>query len=97
MRDNRGAEGSDSVVVTAANVIPVAAVERLVDETGAQIGTEVPVALAGLSVGLAGSFTDVGAADTHTASIAWGDGAVDLNPVFDSFADCDGGARGSWA
>jgi PKD repeat protein len=47
----------------------------------------------GLEVDLAGSFTDVGTLDTHTADITWGDGTTD--PGFDAFSDCVGGVTGT--
>jgi hypothetical protein len=93
--DNHGAQGSDTVVVTVENVPPVASIDRLTDETGAEIGVDVPVALVGLEVDLAGSFTDVGIVDTHTASLDWGDGEVYTQADFDSFSDCLGWATGS--
>lgn len=93
--DSHGAQGSDTVVVTAENVPPVASIDSLTDETGAEIGADVAVALAGLEVGLAGSFSDVGIVDTHTASIDWGDGVVSLQADLDSFSDCLGGTTGA--
>jgi hypothetical protein len=93
--DNHGAEGSDTVVVTVENVPPVASIDSITDETGAEIGVDVPVALVGLEVDLAGSFTDVGIVDTHTASLDWGDGEVYTQADFDSFSDCLGWATGT--
>lgn len=93
--DNHGAQGSDTVVVTAENVAPVASIDSITDETGAEIGVDVPVALVGLEVDLAGSFTDVGTLDTHTAEISWGDGNTDTDANFDAFNDCVGGVTGT--
>jgi len=93
--DDHGAQGSDTVVVTAENVPPVASIDSLSDETGAEIGVDVPVALVSLEVDLAGSFTDVGTVDTHTAEINWGDGNTDTTPEFDAFNDCLGWATGT--
>jgi len=101
--DNHGAEGSDTVVVTVENVPPVASIDSLTDETGAEIGVDVPVALVGLEVDLAGSFTDVGTLDTHTgdclstgcAEISWGDGNTDTDADFDAFSDCMYGVTGT--
>jgi PKD repeat protein len=93
--DNHGAQGSDTVVVTAENVPPVASIDSLTDETGAEIGVDVPVALVGLEVDLAGSFTDVGTVDTHTADISWGDGNTDTDADFNAFNDCVGGVTGT--
>ena len=93
--DSHGAQGSDTVVVTAENVPPVASIDSLTDETGAEIGVDVPVALVGLEVDLAGSFTDVGTVDTHTAEIIWGDGITDPDGDFNTFSDCLGGITGT--
>jgi len=95
--DSHGASGSDTVVVTAENVPPVASIDSITDETGAEIGVDVPVALVGLEVDLAGSFTDVGIVDTHTVGteISWGDGSKDVYPYFDTFNDCLGGVTGT--
>jgi len=92
--DNRGAQGSDIVVVTAENVAPVVSIDSITDETGAEIGVDVPVALVGIGVNLAGSFTDVGMLDTHTAEINWGDGSEDIEGDFEYFTDCTGGFEG---
>ena len=92
--DNHGAQGSDTVVVTVENVAPVASIDSLTDETGAEIGVDVPVALVGLEVDLAGSFTDVGTEDTHTAEIIWGDGITDPDGDFNTFSDCLDGITG---
>jgi hypothetical protein len=93
--DSHGAQGSDTVVVTAENVPPVASIDSITDESGAEIGVNVPVALVGLEVDLAGSFTDVGTVDTHTAQINWGDGSTDEDPEFNAFSDCVGGVTGT--
>ena len=84
-------------MVTAENVPPVASIDSITDETGAEIGVDVPVALVGLEVDLAGSFTDVGIVDTHTVGteISWGDGSKDVYPYFDTFNDCLGGVTGT--
>jgi hypothetical protein len=83
------------VVVTAENVPPVASIDSITDETGAEIGVDVPVALVGLEIDLGGSFTDAGTADTHTAEIIWGDGNTDTDADFDAFTDCVGGVTGT--
>lgn len=92
--DNKGAQGSDTVVVTAVNVNPVASILHVKDETGARVGIDVPVALVGLGLALSGTFDDVGTVDTHVASIAWGDGTSSGPAAFDAFNDCLGPATG---
>jgi len=93
--DSYGAQGSDTVVVTAENVPPVSIIGSITDETGAEIGVDVPVALVGLEIDLAGTFTDVGKLDTHTAVIIWGDGNTDTIANFNAFSDCVGGVTGT--
>ena len=95
--DNLGAQGSDIVAVTSVNVPPVAHIGEVTDETGARIGIDVPVALAGLTVGLAGTFNDVGMTDSHVATIDWGDGSSDAHAAFDVFSDCFGLSTGAVA
>jgi hypothetical protein len=80
--DNDGGSGSASTSVTVNNVAPVVSLDSIHDELGAEIPGDVPVALVHLRIEVAGSFTDVGTQDTHTAVMDWGDGtAHDLGPV----------------
>ncbi|NLO36357.1 MAG: hypothetical protein GX112_08390 [Clostridiaceae bacterium] len=90
--DNWGASGSDEVVITVNNVAPVVQIDHVRDELGAEIGSDVPVTLVGLKTSLTGSFTDAGSADTHSASIDWGDGTVDTDLA--QFGDSTGGITG---
>jgi hypothetical protein len=84
--DNHGAQGSDTVVVTAENVPPVVSIDSI-HQAGMEIGADVDTALTNTAVDVAGSFTDVGAQDTHTVSIDWGDGHIDgLGPVAGSLS-----------
>ena len=95
--DNHGAQGSDTVVVTAENVPPVASIDSLTDEYDEGGGSPIAVALLALDVVLEGSFTDAGIVDTHTASLDWGDGEVYTQTDFDSFSDSLGGVTGTAA
>jgi hypothetical protein len=92
--DSHDASGTDTVVVTALNVPPVASIDSLTDEYDEGPGHPTPVALRALDVVLEGSFTDDGIADTHTASLDWGDGEVYTQTDFDSFSDSLGGFIG---
>jgi len=63
--DDEGASGSDTLIVTVINVAPVVdAVEEVTGDEGV-----------GLTVNA--SYSDSGSADTHTATIDWGDGVVE--------------------
>jgi hypothetical protein len=74
-----------SAVITVRNVAPAPSVDRITDETGAEIGVDVPVALMGLRIDMTGSVTDPGVLDTHTAAVDWGDGTTeDLGDVVET-------------
>jgi hypothetical protein len=88
--DSYGASDTEEVTVTVLNVPPVASIDSLADELGAEIGVDVPVALIGLEVNLEGSFTDAGYSDNHTANIYWGDGNSDPETAFNLFVDSTG-------
>ena len=75
--DDDGGVGTASTTVTVNNVNPVASVDSITDETGAQVKYGVRPALVGLELDVAGSFTDIGTLDTHTARIDWADGTAD--------------------
>jgi PKD repeat protein len=75
--DDDGGVGTAATIVTVNNVAPVTKIESITDENGAEIGIDVPVTLIGLTVNVAGSFTDVGTLDTHTASMDWDDETID--------------------
>ena len=68
--DLSGAAGSATVQVQVRNVAPQA-----LTFTGPALATR------GQSLNFAGSFTDPGAADTHTARIDWGDGGISMPAV----------------
>ena len=86
----------DVVQIEIVNVPPEVAIDGVVDELGQQIGAGVP-AFANLSLRLDAHFTDAGRPDTHTASLAWGDGSVDPDPSFLAFSDSTGGSIGTIA
>lgn len=81
--DDDGGIGTDELTVNVNNVPPV------VDAGGDQQAT------IGTPVQLNGTFTDAGALDTHTATIDWGDGTVDVGVVNE--ADGSGTVTGSHA
>ena len=82
--DDEGASTADTLLVTVANVAPgvVAGADQTVKE--------------GDQVNFSGLFNDAGSADTHTATLDWGDGTtVDIDPatspVVDSHVYADNG------
>ena len=75
VRDKDGGVNGSSTTIAVNNVAPAATIDSLTDETGAVVGSDTSVVLVGSPMHLAGSFTDVGTQDTHTATMDWGDGA----------------------
>ncbi|MBI4329103.1 MAG: hypothetical protein HY685_04470, partial [Chloroflexi bacterium] len=68
--DAAGGIGTANTVVTVLNVVPVVtptSVTSPINEDGV--------------ANLAGSFTDVGVQDTHTATVNWGDGTIEPLPI----------------
>ena len=73
--DNEGATGDATLQVTVEDVEPVVI-----------LGTVAP-ANEGDEVRITGTFADVGVEDTHSASIAWGDGEIDaVDPFVSPFS-----------
>ena len=90
--DGRFGPGSATVHVT--NQPPVITGPVALDDLNHPLGAGAP-ALAGLPVRVQATFTDPGVADTHTATLDWGDGTVVPDTGFDGFADSTGGVTGS--
>lgn len=78
--------GLASATVRVTNIAPSLSGVGAVDSLGNPLGTATPFVLAGQPVKVIGSFTDPGAADTHVAAVAWGDGVVDQGAATGSFA-----------
>ncbi len=74
------------------NVAPVIRSAAVTDPLGRDLAGGAILAIAGVPVQLALTFTDPGRADTQTASIAWGDGVTDTS--FRTFSDAHNGATG---
>ena len=74
------------------NVAPVIRSAAVTDPLGRDLDGGANLAIAGVPVQLAVTFTDPGRADTQTASIAWGDGVTDTS--FRTFSDAHNGATG---
>ena len=74
------------------NVAPVIRSAAVTDPLGRDLAGGAILAIAGVPVQLAVTFTDPGRADTQTATIAWGDGVTDTS--FRTFSDAQNGATG---
>ncbi len=74
--DDDGGTTCDDLEVTVNNVPPTAEVDSITDETGAEIGVDVPVGLVGLVLDVSASFNDLGTLDSHTATFDWDDGTA---------------------
>ena len=87
--------GKTPFPVTVRNVAPVIRTAAVTDPLGRDLAGGAILAIAGVPVQLAVTFTDPGRADTQTASIAWGDGTTDTS--FKTFSDARNGATGQLA
>ncbi|HUW61190.1 MAG TPA: PKD domain-containing protein [Candidatus Bathyarchaeia archaeon] len=67
------------------NLPPEVQIDQIDDQTGGIVDENVPVLLEMVEYALHGSFTDPGIEDTHTADVAWGDGATNssVENIFD--------------
>jgi hypothetical protein len=90
-----GPVGESTVTITIKNVAPIVAPLALTDPAGRVIGSTVPFILTNLPVTATTSFTDPGVADTQTAELAWGDGAVEADGSFEEFTQATGGEEGA--
>lgn len=94
-----GRTGRDRARVVVTNVAPTLSPLVLRDPAGRTVGDEsesdVRFALAHLPLTLTAAFTDPGVADTHTPSIAWGDGDVSALADLDAFEAATGGVTGA--
>jgi hypothetical protein len=84
--------GTTPFPVTVRNVAPVIGTAAVMDPLGRDLAGGANLAIAGVPVQLAVTFTDPGRADTQTASLAWGDGTTDT--VFKTFSDARNGSTG---
>jgi hypothetical protein len=84
--------GTTPFPVTVRNVAPVIRTAAVTDPLGRDLAGGANLAIAGVPVQLAVTFTDPGRADTQTASLAWGDGTTDT--AFRTFSDAHNGATG---
>ena len=84
--------GTTAVPVIVRNVAPVIGTAAVTDPLGRDLDGGANLAIAGVPVLLAATFTDPGRADTQTASVAWGDGTTDT--AFKTFSDARNGAKG---
>jgi hypothetical protein len=76
------------------NVAPTIGFLAIADVYGNEIGVDVLFTLTNVPVTAQAGFNDPGLADTHTATLAWGDGSIDSSADFDQFTDATGGIDG---
>jgi PKD repeat protein len=77
--DSQGATGSDTVVITANNVPPVVSAPAIALQPNSEF--ILPVVH---EIGIDGTFSDAGTADTHTAVWDWGDSSTSPGTVDES-------------
>lgn len=89
-----GRAGTASAPVQVVNVAPTVGTLSVFDSLGQRLPTDVPAGLVGLPVTIKGTFDDAGLADTHTATISWGDGTTNADGTFETFTPATGSAAG---
>jgi hypothetical protein len=77
------------------NVAPRITQLRVADSAGRQLNVDVPFVLTKVPVIASAGFTDPGLLDHQTATLAWGDGAVDRETAFTSFDEAFGDGTGA--
>lgn len=90
-----GPVGLASARVSVRNVSPQLSGFTVRDTAGNELNLVVPFVLVGSPVTVGSGFSDPGLLDTQSASIAWGDGAVDVDSAFSVFEDAFGDGMGS--
>ena len=90
-----GPSGQASATVTVRNVAPSLTPLRLTDIFGNVVNVNVPFVLTGLPVVMSAAFNDPGLPDHQTATLAWGDGAVDPQNAFFFFNEAFGDGTGA--
>ncbi len=91
-----GAPGTAVATVTVKNVAPTLSPLSAIDSSGNAVNVAVPFVLTGLPTGVSATFTDPGQLDHQTASIDWGDSAIDPQSSFTSFDQAFGDGTGSF-
>ncbi len=84
--------GTTTLPIAVRNVAPVIRTAAISDALGRNLAGGAIVAIAGVPVQLAVTFTDPGRADTQTGSVTWGDGLTDT--LFKVFSDANTGRTG---
>jgi hypothetical protein len=91
-----GPPGETIAAVTVRNVAPELTPLGLTDSAGNEVSVDVPFVLVGLPLTVSAGFADPGLPDRQTATLAWGDGALDAQGAFtifdEAFGDGTGGA-----
>lgn len=90
-----GPVGEAAVKIKIRNVAPQLTPLLVTDSAGHLVNVEVPFVLTGVPVTAAATFTDPGLIDHQTATIAWGDGAVEPQTTFTAFDEALGDGTGS--
>ena len=89
-----GPAGPATSQVTVRNVAPQITLFRLTDAGGNEVNVSVPFVLTGLPLTVGAQFIDPGRPDHQTATLSWGDGAVDVQSAFALFDEAFGDGAG---
>lgn len=95
-QNSRGGQpGQTTARVTVRNVAPEFSQFRVTNGAGQQVNVDVPFVLTKLPVTVNAGFSDPGVLDHQTATLSWGDGAVDPNTTFTMFNEAFGDGTGA--
>jgi hypothetical protein len=90
-----GPVGQTAARIHVRNVAPRLAQFRVTDSAGREINVDVPFVLTRVPVIAGAAFSDPGVLDHQTATLAWGDGAVESQAAFTSFDEAFGDGTGA--
>jgi hypothetical protein len=90
-----GPVGRATAKVHVRNVAPQLTQLRVTDSAGRQVNVDVPFVLTKVPVTAGAAFTDPGILDHQTATLAWGDGAVESQTAFTAFDEAFGDGTGA--
>jgi hypothetical protein len=90
-----GPVGTAAAKVHVRNVAPQLTQFRITDNAGRQVNVDVPFVVTNVPVITGAAFSDPGRLDHQTATLSWGDGAIEAQTAFMVFDEAFGDGTGS--